>query len=284
MKTKTTILMALMAGLMSFVALAVDVPGETARVPLIAGQTEEKAYMPRLQAIRSLEKETPLSDAERASLLAFLRRTDGIEGTDEMELAALKNDVTEHLLKLPDMPGGFARDLLDMQADAAQSATWRNYCVQFLGRTYKATPDSDLRAAARERLYLLTEAPDPETCGTALMALAALNGQPEIDSGRVADRAMAVARDAAKDGGLRFTALQVAADLGHASAVPTAREWLAKERSTNMKAVAIGVLGKHGVPADRALIEPYLTNPDPRLNGAARAALKRSGVQVSQRH
>jgi len=277
----TTWICAVLAG---FAVRAADTPDETARVRLIAGQTEEKAYMPRLQAIRSLETETPLSDTERASMLAFLRRTDGIEGTDEMELAALKNDVTEHLLKLPDMPGGFARDLLDMQADAAQSATWRNYCVQFLGRTYKATPVPDLRAAARERLYLLTEAPDPETCGTALMALAALNGQPEIDSSRVADRAMAVARDTAKDGGLRFTALQVSADLGHAAAVTTAREWLAKERAANMKAVSIGVLGRHGGPADRALIEPYLTNPDPRLNGAARAALKRSGVQVSTRH
>ena len=78
--------------------------------------------------------------------------------------------------------------------------------------------------------------------------------------------------------------LLAAADLDHAAAVPTAREWLAKERAANMKAVSIGVLGRHGGPADRALIEPYLTNPDPRLNGAARAALKRSGVQVSTRH
>jgi len=122
--------------LASLAISAADNAVDTARVRLIAGQTEEKAYMPRLLAIRSLEKETPLSDAERSSLLAFLRRT--TESTDEMELAALKNDVTEHLLKLTDMPGGFARDLLDMQADAAQSATWRNYCVQFLGRTYKA--------------------------------------------------------------------------------------------------------------------------------------------------
>lgn len=274
--------MALMAGLMSFAALAVDVPGETVRVRLIAGLTEDKAYMPRLKAIRSLEAETQLSDAERTSLLAFLRRTDGVEGTDEMELAALKNDVTEHLLKLPDMPGRFARDLLDMQADANQSATWRNYCVQFLGRTYKATPDVALRKEVRERLYVLTDAPSPETCGTALMALAALNGHPEIDSGRVAGRAMAVAKDAVKIEGVRFTALQVSSDIGHASAVPLAREWLAKERSANMKAVAIGVLGRHGVPADRALIEPFLTDPDPRLNGAARAAFKHPRKSTAQ--
>lgn len=266
------VLLAVMTAVPMF---ADDAPGATARVRLIAGLTEEKAYLPRLKAIRSLEKESPLSDAERSALLAFLRRTDGTEGVSELEQAALKNDVTEHLLKRPDMSGTFARDLLDMHADPAQSATWRNYCVQFLGRTYKATSDPVLRKEVRDRMYALTDSPDAETCGTALMALASLNGQPEIDSNRIADRAMAVARDTAKDGGLRFTALQVAADLGHASAVPTAREWLAKERSANMKAVAIGVLGKHGVPADRALFEPCLDNPDPRLSGAARAALEK---------
>ena len=130
-----------------FACLA-DNPDATERVRLIAGLAEEKAYLPRFHAIRALEKEAPLSDAERSALLAFLRRADGTEGTDEMELAALKNDVTENLLRLPDMPGGFARDLLDMQADAAQSATWRNYCVQFLGRTY-----SEVNNACRMGLY-----------------------------------------------------------------------------------------------------------------------------------
>ena len=187
------------------------------------------------------------------------------------QLAALKNDVTEHLLKLPGMPGGFARDLLEMQADAAQSATWRNYCIQFLGQICSATPDPALRKEVRERLYALADTADPETCGTALMALASLNGYPEIDSTRVAARAMTVARDAAKTEGLRLSALQVAAGLGHAAAAPAAREWLAKEKSANLRAIAIAVLGKCGTPADRTLIEPYLTDPDPRLNGAARS-------------
>jgi hypothetical protein len=258
----------------AFAARADDIPGETVRVRLIAGLTEEKAYLPRFKAIRSLATPPPLTESERSALLAFLRRTDGTAGTDEMELAALKNDTVEHLLKLPAMPGGFARELLEMQADPAQSATWRNYCVQFLGRVYASTPGAELRAAARARLFLLAESPDPETCGTALLALATLDGNPEIDSARAAARAMATAKDPANKEGLRFTALQVAADLGHADAVPLSREWLAGEKSANIRAVAVGVLGKHGAPSDRGLIEPYLTHPDPRLGGAARAALK----------
>ena len=264
----------LLAFCAGFACLAADNHGATERVRLIAGLAEEKAYLPRFHAIRALENEPPLSDAERAALTAFLRRTDGTEGTDEMELAALKNDVAERLLSLPDMPGCFARDLLDMQADPAQSATWRNYCIQFLGRAYTATPDAELRKTVRERLYALADADGPETCGTALMSLASLNGHPEIDSLRVSDCAMALAKDAAKAEGLRFTALQVAADLSHADATQTAREWLAREKSANMRAVAIGILGKHGASSDRALIEPYVDTPDPRLSGAARAALK----------
>jgi len=174
----------------------------------------------------------------------------------------------------PGISGGFAQDLLEMQADVKQSATWRNYCVQFLGRTYTGTPDAALRNEVRDRLYALTDSADPETCGTALMALAALKGNPEIDSARVAARAMTVAKDAEKTEGLRLSALQVAAGLGHASAAPMAREWLAKEKSANLRAIAIAVLGKCGTPADRTLIEPYLTHSDPRLSGAARSALR----------
>ena len=274
MKATTRLCAVLLAFCAGFAAPAADDTGETARVRLIAGLGAEKAYMPRLLAIRALERETPLSVAERSALLAFLRRTDGLGGADETEPAALKNDVAERLLGLPDMPGGFARDLLDMQADPAQSATWRNYCVQFLGRTYAATPGPALRKEVRERLRALAEAADPETCGTALIALASLAGNPEIDARRAGDRAMAVALDAAKPEGLRLTALQAAAGLGHASAAPAARGWLAVEKSAGLRAAAIGVLGARGGPADRALIEPYLRDPDPRLSGAARAALR----------
>jgi hypothetical protein len=152
----------LLAAALGFVVCAGDENGLTARVRLIAGLDAEKAYLPRLKAVRALDSGEPLSDGERAALLAFLHRTDGAEGTDEMELAALKNDVAEHLLRLPGMPGGFARDLLAMQADPAQIPTWRNYCVQFLGRFYAATPDAGLRKEVRERLYALAESPDPE--------------------------------------------------------------------------------------------------------------------------
>ena len=274
MMTAKRIVAVFFMGVLNLTAWAADTPAMTARVGLIAGMAEEKAYLPRFKAIRALGTAIPLTESERSTLLAFLRRTDGTEGTDEMELAALKNDVTEHLLKLPGMPGAFARDLLDMQDDLAQSATWRNYCIQFLGKVYASTADAELRAAVRGRLFQLIESTDPETCGTALMALSSLSGNPEIDSTGVAARAMAVAGNPANREGLRFTALQVATDLGHAGAVPMARGWLTKEKAVNLKAVAIGVLGKHGTASDRALIEPYLSHPDPRLSAAARAALK----------
>jgi HEAT repeat protein len=85
-------------------------------------------------------------------------------------------------------------------------------------------------------------------------------------------------------GGITNKALQIAADLGRPEAVPLARAWLAKETSANMRAVAIGVLGRHGAPSDRALIEPFLTNPDPRLGGAAKAALgkKKAGKNAER--
>ena len=263
----------LLAAVLGSVVCAKDGDGGTERVRTIAGETAEKGYIPRLEAIRALEREPPLSDAERGELMAFLKSTDVSDGLPEMERGSLKNEVAERFLRLPGTSGVFARDLLAMQADPAQSPVWRNYCIQFLGRVYASTRDPALRKETRERLYALSDAADPETCGTALIALAALKDNAEIDAARVAARSLALAGDASRSGDLRFTALQIAADLGCPEAVPLARAWLAKETSINMRAVAIGVLGRHGATSDRALIEPFLADPDPRLSGAAKAAL-----------
>ena len=264
----------LFTGVFCLFAHAADATGGTASVRLIVGLDAEKAYLPRLRAMGRLSAGAPLSDRDLVILKAFLHDKDNPGDLGEMELAAIKNDVVEYLIKLPGMPGGFARDLLDMQSDVTESATWRNYCVQFMGLVYSATPDAGLRKDVRERLFALIDSADTEACGTALLALASIRGNSEIDHARVASRALVLARDASADEGLRYTALQIAADLGRAEAVALAREWLAREKAVNMRAVAIGVLGKHGAPADRTLIEPYLNDPDPRLSGAAHAALK----------
>jgi hypothetical protein len=57
---------ALLAAMTLGVAVrAADATGGTARVRLIAGETSEKAYLPRLRTIRALEKGPPLSGATR---------------------------------------------------------------------------------------------------------------------------------------------------------------------------------------------------------------------------
>ncbi len=253
---------------------AADDSSGSARVRMISGQASEKGYIPRLEAIRALAREPPLLEVERGALMAFLGSTDVSDGLPVMERASLKNEVAERFLRLPETSVVFARDLLAMQADPAQSPVWRNYCIQFLGRSYTSTTDPALRKEVRERLYALADTADPETCGTALIALAALKTNAEIDISRVASRSLALAKDASQSDGLRLTALPIAAELGRPEAVPLARVWLADAKSFNLRAAAIGVLGRYGDPSDCARIEPFLKNPDPRLNGAARAALK----------
>ena len=283
MKTISRFVIFLLAMFFGCVGWAADVPGLTARVRLIAGQASEKGYIPRLEAIRALAWESPLSADERGALMAFLGSTDVSDGLSVMERASLKNEVAERFLRLPETSVVFARDLLAMQADPAQSPVWRNYCIQFLGRSYTSATDPALRKEVRERLYALSDAADPETCGTALIALASLKTNAEIDASRVASRSLALAKDVSQSDGLRLTALPIAAELGRPEAVPLARVWLANAKSANLRAAAIGVLGRYGDPSDRARIRPFLSNPDPRLNGAARAALgvkKTAGKQA----
>jgi len=72
-----TVLLAVWAG---YFIHAADALGQTTRVWLIAGQASEKGYIPRLEAIRALARESPLSTDERGALMAFLGSTDVSDG------------------------------------------------------------------------------------------------------------------------------------------------------------------------------------------------------------
>ena len=65
--TATRMGVGLLAFCTVFAATATDSAGNTARVRLIAGLAEEKAYLPRFHAVRALEKEAPLTGDERSA-------------------------------------------------------------------------------------------------------------------------------------------------------------------------------------------------------------------------
>jgi len=245
------------------------------RVQLISGELVDKSYHTRLEEIRALKKGVPLSDEEQAALFEFLRSHNRNDPLPEMELATIKNDVAAYLLRMPLSFDLLSKELLVMQSDIKQSPTWRNYCIQFLGKVHDVVENNFLRSKVCQRLFQIIYQHDPECCGVALIALSSLSKLKPIETERLSKRAIEIAADNTADTGLRYTALQIAADLKNETALPLARNWLANENNANLKAVSIGILGKRGTPADLNLIKPHTTSSDPRIRNAASYALKK---------
>ena len=102
---------------------------QTPRIRLICGLASEKGYLPRLQAIHALG--TSLTDPETVALLAFLDQKKPDTATLEvLDFDALKNDITDVLLRQPALPGALAPQLLAMYRDTTHDDAWRNYCIR----------------------------------------------------------------------------------------------------------------------------------------------------------
>ena len=111
-------------------------------VKLIAGQTSEKGYAPRITAVHQLGRALGSNDIQ--ALYWFLSTPVSRQGAlDSMSFNALKNDVLDALIGQDRMPPGLQQVLVGNVRDKAMDITWRDYCVQHYSIYYETrwTPD-----------------------------------------------------------------------------------------------------------------------------------------------
>ena len=71
----------------------------------------------------------------------------------DLEFNALKNELVFALLRQREGLAEFAELLVRRSRAPETDATWRDYCVQFLGKCHSAIPDEKSRAAMAAALW-----------------------------------------------------------------------------------------------------------------------------------
>lgn len=216
-----------------------------------------------------------LSDENRAQLEQFLSLPLAKGGLEESELAALKNNVADALIKQAGGPRGLLKRLQTDWADASQGLLWRSYIVQKipeLTAVLKTETETQASVAFLRRLAL---DPEPEFSATAIIGMDRLHGtRPDlISSGEVGAGAARLFAAKENPDSIRITLIQVWARHDKESALREARLILQSEDAmVLLKMAALVVVGGYGTQADNALITRYETSPEGRLSTAAASA------------
>jgi hypothetical protein len=206
----------------------------------------------------------------------------------------IKNDVILALKSQEPAPGELPGVLLSMFYDQAQDPVIRNYALQHLATWFERAAE---KAQVLDALWAGTMDPDASIQGTGLIGLSRLvqgstpsqtpsavragfgplsaSGGAGVDTSRLTELASALATDPAANDLARLTALQVCAELGIKDVLPAAVSLAQGAASTPLRMSAVAAVGALGGPDQASVLNRLLTAQDPRIQTAARAALRR---------
>jgi hypothetical protein len=248
----------------------------------ILGLSQESPAV-RWAAVRALG--TRLNQAERTALYDYLRGHE-LDPPGPMR-GVIKNDVILALKSQEPPSQELPGVLLSMFYDKAQDPVIRNYALQHLGTWYERVAE---KAPVLDALWAGTADIDASIQGTALIGLSRLvqasassqpppadspNRGPQPDTARLTVVASTLATDSAANDVARLTALQVCAELGIKDVLPAAIGLADGAASTPLRMSAVAAVGALGGPDQASLLNRLLTAQDPRIQTAARAALRR---------
>lgn len=269
MISRTLILIVLLLASGAFSAGEVSAP-----VAAIVGFGGVETYASRLAAVHDLHG-MALSTIDSEALLLFLKVTPDSSGLDVTRLAHVKNDVATLLAAKSNRPDDVAAALLGMRDDDTYDATWRDYCVQFLGILIPRLSPGQ-RHTALLALADTARASTTATAGTALIALWRNQDEPLLDRERFAALVAAVAADVKAATGARAAAFGVAAEMSLCNTLPAARLAFSDEGTPMpVRMAALRLMGMAGNADDMAELRKLASYPDTRLRGAALAAINK---------
>jgi len=237
----------------------------------IMGQDAAAGMEDRVKPISTLGND--LTRDEINSLYRLMAKHEGQDPLHTGPLNVLKNEAAEVLLRQTAMPLHYAGNLVAMFLDSGYDPVWRDYCEQFLGRSFSRQTHADKMMVAR-CLWHIVESMNGPIAGTALIALQRNAGDSGIARQQVKDLSYRWLTTDGTHQDIVITALQVSAEMGDQRILAAARTFAATgSLRTRISAIAaIGQLGEH---SDRALLEMYIKQGNATVRGAAKAALKR---------
>ena len=244
-----------------------------------AGADMNKA---RIDAIHGLPSN--LSERHVAAFHAFLRSPLGGQPLGDLDFNALKNELVFALMRQKLGGGRLAELLAEMSLDGAVDMTWRDYCVQFLGKYYPSAPHGKGREAMGDALWrTLADGRGSRLAGSAALQLADLAeaGLPGFPRLRVAAACLAALKDPACHRESQLTLVQTLSRLRASEALPEFRRLADAVDRPLVRMAAVAAIGDNGTSADRALLQELANGADARTGKAAKAALKRMDARLA---
>ena len=232
-------------------------------------------YAERVKLIHSLPSNLAPEQLERCC--AFLESPLAGQPLPDLEFNGLKNELVFALLRQREGLTELAELLVRMSRAPETDATWRDYCVQFLGKCYPRIRDAKSREAMADALWeTLKTQRRGRAAGSAARQLMTLGRTfPEFPSDKVAQASMEALLDPVSSDETRTALLQVCGTLGERGALPTARAIAGRNSAPVLRASAIAAVGMLGDESDLPLLKRLAASGDVRVSRPAAAAMDR---------
>ena len=232
-------------------------------------------YAERVRLIHRLPSNLAPEQLERCR--AFLESTLAGQPLPDLEFNGLKNELVFALLRQREGLTELAELLVRMSHVPETDATWRDYCVQFLGKCYPRIHDPKSREAMADTLWeALRTRRRGRAAGSAARQLMTLGRTfPEFPPEKVSAAALDALLDPASSDETKTALLQVCGTLGERGALPTARAIAGRSSAPVLRASAIAAVGMLGDASDLPLLRRLAASGDVRVSRPAAAAMDR---------
>ena len=232
-------------------------------------------YAERVRLIHRLPSNLAPEQLERCR--AFLESTLAGQPLPDLEFNGLKNELVFALLRQREGLTELAELLVRMSRAPDTDATWRDYCVQFLGKCYPRIHDARSREAMADALWeALRTRRRGRAAGSAARQLMTLGRTfPEFPPEKVSAAALDALLDPASSDETKTALLQVCGTLGERGALPSARAIAGRNYAPVLRASAIAAVGMLGDASDLPHLKRLAASGDARVSRPASAAIDR---------
>ena len=245
-----------------------------AELVCICGETFSP-YAERVRLIHRLPSNLAPEQLERCR--AFLGSPLAGQPLPDLEFNGLKNELVFALLRQREGLTELAELLVRVSRALETDATWRDYCVQFLGKCYPRINDAKSREAMADALWeALKTQRRGRAAGSAARQLMTLGRTfPEFPPEKVSAASLDALLDPASSDETKTALLQVCGTLGERGALSSARAIAGRNSAPVLRASAIAAIGMLGDASDLPLLERLAVSGDMRVSIRACSAIDR---------
>ena len=245
-----------------------------AEISTICGEISSP-YAERVRLIHRLPSNLTPEQLERCR--AFLESPLAGQPLSDLKFNGLKNELVFALLRQREGLTELAELLVRMSRAEETDATWRDYCVQFLGKCYPRINDTKSRESMADALWeALKNQRGGRGAGSAARQLMTLGRTfPEFPPEKVSAASLEALLDPTCSEETKTALLQVCGILGERSALPAARTIAGLDSSPVLRASAIAAIGMLGDASDLPLLERLAVSGDMRVSFPACSAIDR---------